>query len=121
MIFIKKKNIKSKLKLSKQSLKLISTIIICIFVVLEVVLYAHKYYTNNNLCFTEEDKFLFTTIIISIFFVCALLIYLTIKQKTLLDLLRQVYEAIVDSEDNIIKLQRNTQEMIIKNFKKQED
>lgn len=84
----------------------------------EVVVYARKYYTDNNLCFTQEDKFLFTIFIVGIILICYLTIYLTIKQKTLTDLLKRVYYAIAESENNIINLERNTQEMILKLFDK---
>ena len=86
------------------------------FIIIETIIYARQYYINNNLCFTHEDKFLFSIFIISIVFVCSLVIYLTIKQKTLMNLLEKVYQAIVDSENNIINLERNTQEMILKIF-----
>lgn len=114
MIFIKKE----KSKFNKSIAKVVSTITLCIFVLIEVIIYAKKYYTNNNLCFTQEDKFLFTIFITGIIFICGLTIYLAIKQKTLIDLLKQVYQAITESESNIINLERSTQEMILNLFNK---
>ena len=105
-------------KFNKSNIKVISIIGLCIFIITEVIIYAQKYYIANNLCFTQEDKFLFVIFIIGLIFVCCLTVYLTIRQKTLMDLLNQVYQAIADSENNIIKLERNTQEMILKLFDK---
>lgn len=120
MIYIKKENNKNlsigESKPRKEFFKTISIIGVCVFVLVEVFIYASQYYTNNNLCFTQEDKFLFTLFIAGIVLVCSLVVYLIIKQKTLTNLLKQVYEAIIDSEDNIVRLQRNTQEMILKFF-----
>lgn len=122
MIFIKKEKLKilmkERLKFNKSNIKVISIIGLCIFIITEVIIYAQKYYIANNLCFTQEDKFLFVIFIIGLIFVCGLTVYLTIRQKTLMDLLNQVYQAITDSENNIIKLERNTQEMILKLFDK---
>ena len=114
MIFIKKE----KSKFNKSIAKVVLTIILCIFVLVEVIIYAKKYYTNNNLCFTQEDKFLFNIFIVSIIFICGLTIYLIIKQKTLTDLLKQVFQVITESESNIISLERSTQEIILKMFNK---
>lgn len=122
MIFIKKEKLKilmkERLKFNKSNIKVISIIGLCIFIITEVIIYAQKYYIVNNLCFTQEDKFLFVIFIIGLTFICGLTIYLTIRQKTLMGLLNQVYQAIADSENNIIKLERNTQEMILKLFDK---
>ena len=122
MIFIKKEKLKilmkERLKFNKSNIKVISIIGLCIFIITEVIIYAQKYYIANNLCFTQEDKFLFVIFIIGLIFVCGLTVYLTIRQKTLMDLLNQVYQAIAVSENNIIKLERNTQEMILKLFDK---
>lgn len=122
MVIIKKEKpkifIKEKLELNKNTLKVISIFSITFFVLFEVFIYARRYYINNNLCFTHEDKFLFTIFIFSVVFVCCLLLYLLIKQKTLTDLLKKVYHAITESENNIINLEKTTQEMILKLFNK---
>lgn len=113
MINIKKEKIKNFIR---EKLKLLLGIGISLFVLIETIVYAQKYYVNNNLSFTHEDKFLFIIFMISIAFVCGMVIYLIIKQKNLLDLLHKVYQAIIDSEDNIIRFEKNTQEMILKLF-----
>lgn len=113
MINIKKEKIKNFIRGKSKSLLGIG---ISLFVLIETIVYAQKYYVNNNLCFTHEDKFLFVIFMTSIIFVCGMVIYLIIKQKKLTDLLREVCQAIIDSEDNIIRFEKNTQEMILKLF-----
>ena len=122
MIFIKSQKIKKfiwKLKPNKNILKILTAIALSVFVIAEVTWYSIQYYSTNNLCFTHEDKFLFAIFISAIIIVCVLLVYLIIKQQTLIGLLNQVYEAIVNSEDNIVRLQKDTQEMILKLFHNQ--
>lgn len=106
------------MKPNKRTLKVISIFSITFFVLFEVCVYARRYYINNNLCFTHEDKFLFTIFIFSVVFICCFLLYLVIKQKTLTELLKKVYHAITESENNIINLEKSTQEMILKLFDK---
>lgn len=93
-------------------------IFLLLIIVAEIWFYSYNYYSCHGLCFTKEDWFIFGLMTAFNIIFVVFEITKTFYTAKLWALLGQIYEAIISSEDNNVEIQRDTQDLIIKLFKK---
>ena len=93
--------------------KIFLCISISIFVIGSILYYSFNYIKNNNLYFTESDKFILLLFSCSTLIICFIFIILLIYLINLKILIIDLLNSVCMSEDNIIEFNKTTQEMII--------
>ena len=94
------------------------SILLLLIILIQVGIYSYGYYKNNNLSFTQEDKFIFIFLIFTIVMLCLLFVYVLFEHQKFYKILHKIYTAILDSEENFVEIERDTQDLIITIFKK---
>ena len=111
------KNLFNRIK-NKIQLKEFLSILILVIITIQIIFYGYGYYRNNNLVFTKEDWFIFSFLIFTIVLLCCLFIVVILDRNKFKNILYKIYEAITLSEDNLVEIQKDTQDMIINIFRK---
>lgn len=88
--------------------------LVVLLVVVSTIYFAKCYLYNGELIFTAEDKAILFLFLLSILFMSAIMIFLIIKVSCLENIIAELIEDIVLTEDNILGFQRTTQNMIMR-------
>ena len=97
--------------------KIIIPILIFIVFILVNCYYFFNYYVNKNLSFTEEGKFLFALIVVGSIGFAIFYLFLIFDRAKLFKIINKIKKDIIESEDNCILANRDTQEMVLNYFK----
>lgn len=98
--------------------KAICGILLSISVIFSIIYYAKCYITNNYLIFTKSDKIILLLLLFSILIVSLLLIIILIYVIKLRQDITIILEELASVEDNCIKVDRQTQRIIMNLSKK---
>lgn len=93
--------------------KIIFCIILSVLIIASIIYYASCYIINNNLIFTQSDRFILLLFGVGALFTCIVFIILLCCLVKIRYKLIEILDTMADTEDNIASCQRTTQEMIM--------
>lgn len=98
----------------RKSTKIITWLVLSIFIVVSIVYYASSYLSDYELSFTLEHRFILFLFAICVLIMVGLSSFILYRNFKLEKLVKLVLEEIADAEDNTIEFNRTTQNMIMK-------
>lgn len=94
--------------------KVVFCIVLSVLIIASIIYYSYCYIINNNLIFTESDRFILLLFGVGTLVVCIVLIIVLCLLVRIRNNLKEIVDTMVDIEDNNAKLHRETEEIIMK-------